>query len=225
MKKKIVMISIIGLLAIGVIISYLFFKNNNEDALKFKKEYESLNNTIRESDGATYNNIKINKNNPIKYIDIKEALTLLKEETGVIYVGANWCPWCRNAVPVLFDVAKSNKVKTIYYLNIDDAKDTFEIKDEELIKTKDGSKEYYELLEVLKDELDDYILTNNDKTYNTGEKRIYMPFVVFFKDGEIIGSHTGTVSLNKGQTKYDDMTKEQYNKLFNIYDKFIKKLH
>ncbi|MCM1052967.1 MAG: thioredoxin family protein [Ruminococcus sp.] len=226
MKKKIIIIiSLVCIILLGGISYYLFNRSDNAtDALKFKEEYESLNDTTRESDGAKYNNINIDKKNPIKYVSIKEAIKLLKEDTGVIYVGANWCPWCRNAIPVLFESAKSNKVKTIYYLNIDDEKDTFEIKDDKLVKTKEGSKEYYELLDVLNDELDEYTLTSKNKTYETGEKRIYMPFVVFFKDGKIVGSKTGTVSLNEGQTKYDAMTNNQHKELLDTYNNLFKKI-
>lgn len=225
-KKKIIItitfILVILLIGIGL---YLILRPS-KDALKFKQEYEALNNTIRESDGATYNNVKISKNNPIKYIDCQEALEILKKEEAIIYIGAPWCPWCRNAIPVLFEAAKKQKVKTIYYLNLDNEKSTFEIQDGTLVTTKEGSADYYRLLEQLKDLLTDYSLTDNDgKIYETGEKRIYIPYVIAVKDGEIVSTHNGTVSLNENQTKYDELTQEQHDELYNIYNKMLKKVY
>ena len=98
---------IIGvLLLIGVLFFFLKSETQESDALKFKREYEMLNDTIRESDGAKYNNVVIAENNPIQYISATEAVQKLKSESGIFYFGANWCPWCRNAIEVLFEAAK-----------------------------------------------------------------------------------------------------------------------
>lgn len=234
MKKKIIIIvSLVCVLLLMGGLSYYFLTKNNDrevnnvtaDALKFKEEYESLNNTTRESDGALYNNIDISENNPIKYVNTKEALEVLKNKTAILYVGANWCPWCRNAVPVLFEVAKSYNVKTIYYLNLDEEKDVYEVKNGKLEKTAQGTEGYYELLEFLDSELEDYIITSNGKDYNTGEKRIYMPFVAVSKNGEVKGSHTGTVKLDENQTKYDPLTEEQYKTLKKDYEDLFSKIY
>ncbi len=200
-------------------------KETISDATKFKEEYEKLNNTVRESDGAKYNNVSIPVDNPIKYIDCSEALDILNQEKAVIYVGANWCPWCRNAVNVLFDAAKENNIETIYYLNLDDEKDEFTVEDNKVVKTKDGSKAYYQLLEKLDAILSDYTITNDKgKTFDTKEKRIYMPFVMVIKDKKVIDNHVGTVTLNKNQTKYDKMTDDQKTELLNIYNKMFEKI-
>lgn len=225
MKNKKILIPIIILVVIIVGVLIFLFVTNNSDGVKFKKEYESLNDTVRESDGAKYNNIYIDKTNPIKYINSEEAVNIIDNENAVIYVGANWCPWCRNAIPVLFEVAKGNKIDTIYYLNLDDEKSNFEIKDSKLEKTNAGSKEYYKLLKKLDNELEEYILTDeNGNEYKTGEKRIYMPFVFTVKNGKILDTHTGTVSLNDGQTKYDKMTKGQHDELYKKYEEMLKKI-
>lgn len=225
MKNKKFLIPIIILVVIIVGVLIFLFVTNNSDGVKFKKEYESLNDTVRESDGAKYNNIYIDKTNPIKYINSEEAVNIIDNENAVIYVGANWCPWCRNAIPVLFEVAKGNKIDTIYYLNLDDEKSNFEIKDGKLEKTNAGSKEYYKLLKKLDNELEEYILTDeNGNEYKTGEKRIYMPFVFTVKNGKILDTHTGTVSLNDGQTKYDKMTKGQHDELYKKYEEMLKKI-
>ena len=130
--KKIILASAAALIALLIVGGFLAFKKPEKeenkttptaDAIKFKEEYESLNGTIRESDGAKYNSVTIPEDNPIKYVDAKGALEVLKNETSIIYVGAEWCPWCRNAVPVLFDAAKDTNMKTVYYLNLDKEKE------------------------------------------------------------------------------------------------------
>ncbi len=225
MKNKKILISIILLTVTIVSILVILFITNNNDGVKFKKEYESLNDTVRQSDSAKYNNIYIDKNNPIKYINSEEAINIIDDENAVIYVGANWCPWCRNAIPVLFEVSKKNNIETIYYLNLDTEKSNFEIKNGKLENVNKGTKGYYKLLDKLDSVLEEYILTDeNGNEFKTGEKRIYMPFVFTVKSGKILDNHTGTVSLDDGQTKYDKMTKKQHNELYKKYDEMLEKI-
>ena len=47
------------------------------------------------------------------------------------------CPWCRNALPVLFDAAKENDVETIYYMNILNERDSYVVEDKKLVYAKD----------------------------------------------------------------------------------------
>ena len=126
-KKKIVVGVLVILVLIIGIVFYISYEVNrkNSDGYRFKNEYESLNDTIRESDGAKYNFVSIDEDNPIKYVSISEALRIMDEEDAIIYIGANWCPWCRNAVPILLDVAKKYDVSKIYYLQLDDDKSWF----------------------------------------------------------------------------------------------------
>lgn len=228
MKKKYILG--IGALVVALFLvgGFLIFQNKpSEDALRFKNEYEALNGTIRESDGATYNTIEVNKKNPIVYVDAKEtAENILESEKAVLYIGAEWCPWCRNAIPVLFEVAKKYKVSTIYYLNLDNEKDSFEIQNGKLVKTKEGTEGYYQLLDKLSDVLNDYVLKDSTgKEYPTLEKRVYMPHVLAIKDGKVVGNHVGTTSLNDGQTKYDAMTEEQHDKVYQIYSDMLEKVY
>ena len=222
-KSFLIIISILVLLVLGISI-FLIISNNN-DGMKFKKEYESLNDTVRESDSAKYNNVYIDKKNPIKYINSSEAVDIINNDDAVIYVGANWCPWCRNAIPVLFEAAKNNGIDTIYYLNLDDEKSNFEIKNGKLEKINEGTKDYYKLLDKLDNVLEEYVLTDEEgNEFKTGEKRIYMPFVFTVKNGKLLDTHTGTVSLDENQTKYDQMTKKQRDELYKKYDEMLNKI-
>jgi len=223
-NKKIIITSI--LIIVLIIVFSVILINKDNDALKFKKEYESLNGSFRKNDGEKYNDIKISKDNPIKYISVKEALEILEEDKAIIYIGASWCPWCRNAVPVLFEVAKYYKVDTVYYLELDDEKSLFEIKDDELVKTVNGTKEYYKLLDKLSERLDDYELKDeNGKVFNTNEKRIYMPYVIGIKSGRVVSDHVGTVKLNGEQNKYSTLTELQKEELKEIYSSLFKDVY
>lgn len=227
MKKKTIMIvTTILVVSIMTLVVLLVIKNNSNkeltDALRFKEEYESLNNTVRENTDDIYQSIKIPKDNPIQYVNTEAVINIIKNEKAIVYVGANWCPWCRNAVPVLLDMAKKNNIETIYYLELDNEKSVYEVVDKELKKTQVGTKTYYELLDLLSDILNDYKLTDEEgNTYDTNEKRIYMPFVFSVKDGIVQEYKTGTVKLNDKQTKYDPLTKSQKKELEETYQNII----
>lgn len=225
-KKNLAMIlgAVVAVLAIASIAIFQGGLNKIEetDAMRFKREYEALNDTTRESDGAKYNNVTVDKDNPFIYIDAKEALNVIDNKDAIIYVGAPWCPWCRNAVPVLIDVAKKFNIKEVYYLDLDKEKSIWEVIDGKAVKKVNGTDYYYQLLEKLKDNLRDYELVDKDgKSLSTGEKRIYMPYVIGVKRGRVVAEHSGTVDLGEEQTKYDYLTDEQRKELFNSYQEIF----
>lgn len=216
---------IIECIAIFIIYNYI---SRKKDSLYFKTSYESLNGQVRHSDGNTYNDISISENNPIKIISAKKATKILKNGTGVIYFGANWCPWCRTIIPVLFNSASINNINTIYYVDIDTLKSGFEIKDDALIRNDENiSDNYVELIKAL-----DKILGNktnelkdeNGISYDTGEKAIHVPLVITVKNGIITSYHNGSVTLNSDQSKYDSLTEEQTQTLLNLYNKMFETL-
>jgi len=51
-----------------------------------------------------------------------------------------------------------------------------------------------------------------------------MPFVIAAKNGKVEGTVSGTVSLEEGQTKYDNMTDKQSKEVYNNYVDLIKKI-
>ena len=125
MNKKIFLILFVIIIAA---VSTVIYQQNNKkvkkekeveiktDASTFKEEYESLNDKTNES-GKEYVHVEIDEENPIKYSSYTEIMDILKNGTGVIYFGFPECPWCRNAVPVLFDAAKEMGIDSIYYFN------------------------------------------------------------------------------------------------------------
>lgn len=218
MKKVIYIFVVICL----VFLSIGCFNKTSKDALKFKKEYEEYNDK-KSSSGKTYPSLNISKNNPIKYKTSEELVDIIKNKTGIIYFGFPTCPWCRSALPALFEASEEASISTIYYLNVKEERDTKKIDASgKVVNVKEGSKEYNQLLEVLKDYLDDYILEdNNGNKINVGEKRIYVPLVVFVKEGKILGVHSDTVSSQKDPYKgLNDKEKEELKLIY--YKQMIK---
>lgn len=226
-KQKLLFIGLSILCVVAAILAYLKITSNtvSEDALKFKEEYESLNG-VEVYEGLKYSDIKISKDNPIKYSDYEELLDIIENKSGIIYLGFPGCPWCRSALPVLLDVAKDNEINTIYYLNILNERDSYVVEDGELVyqldeegNEKKGTKGYFKLLKALDKHLTDYVVSFEGKEYKTGEKRIYAPTVIFVRNGKVLGLHVSTVESQK--SGFDKMTKEQTEELYGIYEDYI----
>lgn len=228
MKKKIIIACLIIVLIAIAIISNIDLKNEEEepkvsltDAELFKQDYESLNKQINENNQKVYPSVWIPKDNVINYTTIDEALDILKDQTGVIYFGSPSCPWCRNMVSVLLNAANSTGLAQIYYVDTTDIRDEYELDNQNNpVLKKEGAEGYNDLLEALDPILEDYVLeTDDEKSIEVGEKRLYVPLVVFVKNGKIIGSHLDTV---ESQTDpYETLNNEQTEQLFNIYVDYI----
>ena len=225
MKKKLLMILTPILCLILAIISYIKFINIETDAIKFKKEYEELNGK-KINDELKYNKLNINSNNPIKYSNYEEVIDIINNKTGIIYLGFPNCPWCRTAIPVLFDVAKDYDVKTIYYINIYNDRDQFEVQNNKLVYSLDengnekkGVEGYFNLMEALDKYLTDYTISFNNQVYETGEKRIYAPTIIFIKNGKVLGLHVSTVESQK--SGFDKLSNNERKELYSIYEEYI----
>ena len=226
-KEKILFIALPVLCAVVAILAFIFIgqETSNEDALKFKQEYEELNGTIAFGD-IKYNNLEISEKNPIKYSNYDEVIDVIKNKSGIIYLGFPGCPWCRSALPILLDVAKNNDIKTIYYINIKEDRDAFVVEDDELVyqvdeegNEKKGVKGYFKLMDALDKHLSEYVVSFEGKEYKTGEKRIYAPTVVFVRDGKVLGLHVSTIDSHK--SGFDKMTDKQVDELYGIYEEYI----
>ena len=185
------------------------------DASKFKKEYESLNG--KENDkGRDYLEITIEKDNPIVYADIDTLLDVI-DGNGIIYFGFAECPWCRNALPVLLEAAKEQKVEEIYYYDIQDIRDTLELVDGQIKTVKEKSEDYKKIYDALYDSLNVY-----EGLEDNTIKRLYAPTVVFVKYGKVVGLHESTVESQVDPSV--PMTDSQKQELKNIYIEGIKEV-
>lgn len=187
MKKKVFLILIlfIGLFVTGC-------STNNKDALKFKEEYEKINGDKTSYSDNKYRTLKIDKNNPYVYSSAKEILEKINnKETFYVYFGSSYCPWCRSVIEKSIESAQKNNIKKIYYVDMwngfhnEILRDTYKLNDEnEATKEKDGTKEYYKLLEKFDNLLEDYTLTTDDgEEVKVGEKRIFAPDFIYVENG------------------------------------------
>lgn len=222
-KNKLILIFLVvlTLIVVGVCTYAVINNNKNKDtyAIKFRNEYSELNGKINEANGKNYVNVSINDTNTVKYVTEEKAVKLLKEGTGVIYFGFSTCPWCRSLVSTLTNIAES-KNETIYYLDVLDIRSAFELDEGKLNKIKEGSKGYYEILELLDEKLEEfYLIDEAGNKFDTEEKRLYAPTLVAFNKGEITDIHVGTVDSQANG--YDELTEAQIDELEGIIEKLI----
>lgn len=154
-KKNIIVIAAV-ILVIVVAGIFLFLNGNkkeevkvNPDAKKFAKEYET-----------------VSEDNPFVYKSADEIIKIMKNGTGVVYLGYPECPWCMTYVKYLNEVANDVGIEKIYYCN------TKKVKEESMDK-------YYELRDLLH---------GNLQYTDEGEEWIFVPNVSFHISGEIIGN-------------------------------------
>ncbi len=164
--NKYVKIGIAFLLALALfcLVYFVFIKKNDTDQVRFSKEYG------------------IEENNVFVYRDSEEIIKILKNGTGIVYLGFPECKWCKAYVRYLNDVAKEEGVEKIYYYNIR--------KDRE-----ENNDTYKQIVELLKGNL----LFDDE-----GNERIYVPDVTFVLKGKIV-LHDNESSVVEG-----DLTPEDY---------------
>lgn len=230
MKKAPILVIIIALLLlVGGVTLYKVIKIDiatkklslveTTDQATFKKELEILNLEKKEDGTNKYIQISIPENNKMKYATFEEVTSLLKEGTGIIYFGFPTCPWCRRILPVFFDTIKDYDIDQIYYYNARDLRDTKKLDENgNIIVEKEGDPKYYELLNLLGDNLGEYEGLNNPSI-----KRLYFPTFVFIKDGEILGLQVSSVDSYKSTT--DDMTEVQKTELSSIFKNYIEQIY
>lgn len=226
-KIYMIVIFVCAALVIGLC-GYAIITHKDEkisDAIKFKNEYEALNDVVNEATDNKYIEVNIDEENPMVYKTGKEILDVLKNEDAIIYFGFAACPWCRNAVPVLLDAAKELNVDKIYYVDILDIRDTYKFSGSiEPEQTKKGTDAYYEILKFLDKKLEKfYVKDEAGNMYDTGVKRLYAPTVVGVKGGKVVGFHESTI---ESQTDpYELLDENGKSELKNEYKKIIESVN
>lgn len=214
MKKKIIIgVGVLLVLLVAGYTLFLFIGNSGttNDEEKFKKEYESLNGVVKNEKKML--SISIPTHNYVQYVTENEVIKQLQKGTSIIYFGFPECPWCRNLVPVLIDVANDYGT-SISYFNALSIRDVKHLEDGKIVTDQEGTKEYYKIVDLLRNELGEYEGLNDSYI-----KRLYFPTVVFIKDGKIIGVYTGTVSSQKDP--YKALTKKQRKELVKKLEKYF----
>ena len=221
--NKLFMIIVTVLAAVVLVLNIQKVITNNTDNIKFKEEYEKLNGK-KNDQGKKYREITIDSKNKIVYKTTEEVLDLIdKKKSFVLYFGFDTCPWCRSVVPTLASISKELNQK-VYYIDVKDIRDTFELDDDNKPKlVKKGSKDYSKLLEKLEPVLEDYTLTDSDNNeIKVGEKRIYAPSIVSVIDGKAKELTTGI--SDKQTDGYMKLTKEMEKDTYNKIKKVLKQV-
>lgn len=151
MKKyiRIVVYFILFVFLIGAFV-YLgkkdFSSNIQSDNEKFAQEY------------------KIDKENPFVYAYGSQIVDIIKNKSGIIFLGFSSNDWSRYYVRYLNDVLESNNVKKVYYYD--------------LLKDRTKYTKYYRELEEL---LSGYLYK-----LDSGKPTISTPALLIVKDGKIL---------------------------------------
>ena len=222
-KLFMIIVTVLAAIVLVLNIQKVITNNSQTDGIKFKEEYEKLNGK-KNDQGKKYREITIDSKNKIVYKTTEEVLDLIdKKKSFVLYFGFDTCPWCRSVVPTLASISKELN-QEVYYIDVKDIRDTFELDDDNKPKlVKKGSKDYSRLLEKLEPVLEDYTLTDSDNNeIKVGEKRIYAPSIVSVIDGKAKELTTGI--SDKQTDGYMKLTKEMEKDTYNKIKKVLKQV-
>lgn len=195
MKK--ILILLFTLLCIGC--------SKNEENLDKKQHGCSIEETcgIDVEETADMNEYGLDEGNVFISITYGQAIELIKNEaTAVIYIGRPSCPWCMDAVPVLNEVAKEYQ-STVYYI--------FTRSDDNQSEKQQANKD------LLMEYMQDYLNENDE-----GEKALFIPNVLFIKEGRIVGNHIDTVDGYDANER--DMNEDEIEQLKTIYRNYFEKV-
>lgn len=183
---------------------------DEDDQAKFIEDYESLNGQLDRTGLYMLPDVDLPDSVPFEYEDIEDIEELLTEESGVLYIGFPFCPWCRQLVQPLIDAwNRTNSTEEITCINIQDMRPTRSVDEEgNLTETVAPSPEYAKLVELLYDHLGPFKGAKDETV-----KHIYSPMLVFVRDGNIEYTHVGTV---EGHERGETMTQEEYDGLVDL---------
>lgn len=193
----------------GIILLILSFYSlgffGNGGSTQFRKEYKE----------------NIVPNNLYKYLSKQEVLEFLDKGTGIIYFGYPESPWSTRVVSILNEAAFANDIEKINYYNIKRERNTLALRNDGTVSIEaNGTSFYNELLKELTGFTDKYILEDKDgKSVDTKEYRIYVPFVAFVKNGDVVYAHSDVVESYTDSSV--ELTQDQRDELYNIYEKGI----
>ena len=129
--------------------------------------------------------------------DVKDFLQRLdQKETFVAYFGFTDCPWCNDAISILNAEAKAEGLN-IYYINT---------RPNRWVKANNEIPDY----DLLIKRVGQYLGKNEDD-----EPYLYVPFVFFIREGEIVSTHQGTVEgYNPSASQIPDGLKGYLQELY-----------
>ena len=147
-------------------------------SLLWKQPAEEVSLTDAEKFAQEYT--EVGADNVFVYRDMDEIIRILEHGTGVVYLGFPECPWCQRYVKYLNEVAKDLGVEKIYYYNIREDRNN-------------NSKGYQKIIELLGD------MVEYDEE---GRPKIYVPEVIYVKEGEIVAHDNETVGRKGNRERF-----------------------
>ena len=201
-------------------------ENNDEDAARFKTEYESLNKT----EDNKYREVSINVKNPFYYATVEQIVEKMdKEETFMVYFGANWCPWCRSIIENVIAKAAEMGITKIYYVDVrpdndqeKEIRDVYDLDENGKVYLKHaGTDGYHDFINRAASVLVDYNhgkVTTLDGTEFAGAKRVGAPNYVLVRKGVAIERITGVSSYQSSpMAELTDEINEDVKKIFTRF--------
>ena len=189
------------------------------DALRFKEEYETW-----ESDIA----ITIPEDNPFIYSDFEELVEKMNNgESFIVYCGSNWCPWCRDILPVFLECAKEHKINRVLYVDVNpgqvnEKRNAYQVDENgKVYRFNEGTKGYNDFIKLASDVLRDYRNGNItlEGTEWEGEKRVGAPNFIVVKDGKAVAMTSGISDMLK--SSHDEITPEIRADIKNLIEKLL----
>ncbi|MBP3879350.1 MAG: hypothetical protein J6D46_03445 [Lachnospiraceae bacterium] len=137
--------------------------------------------------------------------DVRDFLKRLDGgESFAAFFGFTECPWCNDAISLLNSEAESAG-QNVYYINT---------RPNPRVSKNSEIPDY----DLLVSRVAEYLGVNDE-----GEPYLFVPFVFFVREGEIVFTHQGTVS------GYDpsgmEMSEEQIQEVRNIYRNGFEMIH
>lgn len=193
------------------------------DAIRFKEDYESFNNTLREDDGIRLMEVEIPEDNSFVYATVDDVWEFSKEGTGIVFIGGSWCRICRLIVPEICSVSAENELKyPILYIPLQ--------RNDNSGKSQNGKE--------LAKEICDYIRKAGTSFANVEgtEARIgycinaieengdslFASTIIFYNKGNIVGMNLGTVQGHENSD--EQLTDEEKIRFKEIFNKFYSDL-
>ena len=225
MKKKIIILLLITLTF--TLTGCLGEKKENKSGKEFKEDYEAINGQENKK-GKIHREIELSEYNKFVETTPEEIVKMIEnKETFYVYFGSRLCPWCRSVIEKADEISRLNDIDIIYYVDIwdDEGNEIFRDKYEldennELVKTIEGVEEYNYLVDLFKDYLRDYTITDSEgNDISVGEKRIYAPNFVYIQKGNIKRLVSGKSELQKDSR--EELTKEMLEDEEKIFNNFF----
>lgn len=164
-----------------------------------KKDFKNNNLPDNERFAIEYN---ITNNNHFKYVFGSQALDVIKNKTGIVYIGFSSNDWSRYYIKYLNEVLNENNIKQVYYYNLQ--------------KDRVKNTKYYRELESI---LSDYLYE-----LDTGVVRLSTPALVFVKNGKIVYFDDETSIERNNMTPDYYWTQDRIESFKGKIDKYLKEV-